>query len=91
MELAEGLLELVLGVHDDGAVPGDGLLEGLAGDEEKADAVLAGLDADFVAAIKEDKGAVVGSPEARCRAIDRFGGNGKGPEALQNFPEPAKT
>src|SRR5713101_6478990 len=60
LQFGEGLAELLLGVHDDGAVPGDGLFEGLAGDEEKADAFIAGLDDDFVAAIEEDERAIVG-------------------------------
>jgi hypothetical protein len=34
------LAELLLRVHHDGAVPGDGFFEWLAGDEQEADAVV---------------------------------------------------
>ena len=53
-ELGEGLLELLLGVHDDGAVPGYGFAEGAAGDEEEADAVFAGFDGYFVAGVEQN-------------------------------------
>ena len=52
LQLAPGLAELLLGVHDDGAVPGDRLLDGFAGDEQEADAFWSGVDDDFVAAIE---------------------------------------
>src|SRR5207302_2384368 len=58
LEFVERLLELLLGVHHDGPVPGDRLLEGLARDEEEADSVGAGLDDDLVAAVEEHQGAV---------------------------------
>ncbi len=55
VELGEGLANLLLRVHDDGAVPGYGLFNRLAGDEQEADAFGAGLDGDLVAAIEEDE------------------------------------
>ncbi len=43
-----------------GAVPGDWFFERFAGDQQEADALFAGLDYDFVAAVEEDKAAVFG-------------------------------
>ena len=40
-QLVESLAQLLLGVHHDGAVPGHGLLERLAGDEQEAEALVA--------------------------------------------------
>src|SRR5512139_1716619 len=40
--LAEGRLQLLLGVHDDGTAPGHGLAEGTARYEEKADGGVVG-------------------------------------------------
>ena len=51
---ADGLTQFVFRVHDDGAVPGDGLFERLAGDEEEADALFTGLNG-LIAAIEEDE------------------------------------
>ncbi len=83
---------MFLGVHDDGAVPGDGFGEGLAGDQQESDAVVAGLDGDFVALIEEDQRAVVGFGGRRgVQPSDASVGTASGPEALQNFPLPAKT
>ena len=59
LQFAHGLAELGLGVHDDGAVPGDRFFERLAGDEQEADAFGAGLDGDFVAAIEQDERVVL--------------------------------
>ena len=73
-QLPKCLAELLLRVHHDGAVPGDGFFEWLAGDEQEADAVVTGLHRDFVAA--HPTGSV---------------GTSRGPDALQNFPEPANT
>src|SRR5260370_10117819 len=60
LQFGEGLAELLLRVHDNRTVPGDRLFEGLAGNEEEADAFVAGLDHYFVAAIEEDERAIVG-------------------------------
>ena len=38
-QLGDGLLQLVLGVHDDRPVPGDRLLDRLAGHQQEADAL----------------------------------------------------
>jgi hypothetical protein len=40
------LLELGLGVNDDGAIPGDRLLQGFAGDQEEANALSAAIEQD---------------------------------------------
>src|SRR6185437_2472003 len=47
------LAQLGFRVHHDRAVPRDGFFNRLAGHEKKADAVLAGLDRDLVAAIEQ--------------------------------------
>ncbi len=54
LQFAECLLELQLRVHHDGPVPGNGLLQWLAGDQKKANAVVTRLYRDFVAAIEQD-------------------------------------
>ena len=53
LQLAVSLLEFLLGVHHNRAIPGDRFLEGLARDEEKTDSILAGLDFNFIAAVEE--------------------------------------
>jgi redox-sensitive bicupin YhaK (pirin superfamily) len=63
VELGHRLLQLCLGVHHDRAVPGDRLLDGLARNQEKPDAVLAGLHRHLVA-LRTGKG-------ARCGGIER--------------------
>src|SRR5581483_6448490 len=57
-QLAHRLLQLGLGVHDDGAVPGHRLLDRLTGDEQEANALLAGLDRHLLAAVEEHERAV---------------------------------
>src|SRR5436305_15312412 len=49
------LAQFLFRVHDDRPVPRDGLFNRLAGDEEKTDAVFAGLHRHFVAAIEQDE------------------------------------
>jgi len=51
IEFLKSLAEFVLGVHDYRAIPGDGLLERLAGDEQEADAIIARLKYEFIAAM----------------------------------------
>ncbi len=53
LEFVERLPELLLCVHDNGAIPGYRLLKRFSGDQEKPDAVVARLHRDLVAAIKE--------------------------------------
>ena len=59
-QLSEGLLKLLLGIHDDRTVPGDRLFERFAGNQEEANAIFSGLHRNFVATIEKDEGAVVG-------------------------------
>ena len=54
-----------LGVHHDGAIPRDRLLERLAGDQQEANAFGAGLDYDLVAAVEEHERMVF-------RVVDRL-------------------
>src|SRR5262245_24379697 len=60
-QLAHRLLQLGLRVHHDRAVPGDRLLDRLARDQEKAGALLAGLDRHLVAAVEQHERAVAGA------------------------------
>lgn len=55
LEFAKGLTEFFLGIHHDRAIPCYGFSEWFAGDQEEPDAFFAGLDGDFVAAVKEDE------------------------------------
>src|SRR6476646_1827375 len=59
LQLLERIAQLLLRVHHDWAVPRHRLLQRLAGNQQKADAVLTGLHGDFVAAVKEDKRAII--------------------------------
>ena len=58
-QFLERLAELLLRVHHDRAVPGDGLLERLSRDEKEPNPVVAGLHLDLVAAVEEHERAVV--------------------------------
>src|SRR5579864_8232444 len=58
-QLLEGPLQLLLGVHHDRSVPGDGFRQRLAGHQQEADPLVAGLHRDLVAAVEEHEGAVV--------------------------------
>src|SRR5215471_20763040 len=57
-QLGDGLLQLGLGVHHDRPVPGDGLLDRLARDQQETDALLARLHGDLVAAVEQHQRAV---------------------------------
>ena len=52
-QLLEGLAQLLLCVHHDGAVPCHRLLQRFSRDQQKADAVIAGLHRDFVTTVEE--------------------------------------
>src|SRR5471030_1373437 len=54
----DGLTQFVFRIHDDRPVPRDRFFDRLAGDEQKTNALLAGLHRDFVAAIKQDERSV---------------------------------
>ena len=60
LQLLKRIPQLFLRVHHDWPVPCHRLLQRLAGDQQKADAIFAGLHGDFVAAVKEDEGAIIG-------------------------------
>ena len=55
LQLLERIPQLFLRVHHDWPVPGHRFLQRLAGNQQKADAVFAGLHGDFVAAVEEDQ------------------------------------
>src|SRR6185295_2334074 len=57
--LRHRLTQLGVRVHDDRAVPRDGLFDGLAGHEKESDALVARLHGDFVAAVEEDERTVL--------------------------------
>jgi len=70
------LAELLLRVHHDAAVPGDGFFEWLAGDEQEADAVVTGLHRDFVAAVEEHERPGVRAGRRRgVQPADRLSGH----------------
>lgn len=58
VEIAHGLLDLFMRVHDDGAVPCDRLFDRGARDQEEADPLFARLHGDFFAGAKADQCAV---------------------------------
>src|SRR5690348_18345699 len=66
-QLVEGLPKLLLRVHHNGTVPGDGLFQRLAGNEQETDAVFACLNFYFIAAIKKNERAVIEIGRASCR------------------------
>ena len=72
VEFGAGLAQFRLGIHDDGTVPGDRLLERLAGDEQEANTFGSGLDDNFIAAVEQDERMVF-------RVVDRLraGVNGR--------------
>ena len=70
LQLAHGLAQFGLGVHDDGAIPRHRLLERLARDEQEADALRAGLHHDLVAAVKEHERMVFRVVDRRRVGID---------------------
>ena len=74
LQLQVRFLELLLRVHDDGAVPGHGLFQRFSGDEEETDAFVAGLHHDLVALIEEHERAVFrGGGRRGVRPADRLG------------------
>ena len=60
-QLADGLLQLGLRVHDDRSIPGDRLPDRLARDEQEADAFVAGLNRHLIAAVEENQRAIAGA------------------------------
>src|SRR5579871_918048 len=58
VQLRDRLLQLSLGVHHDRAVPRDRLLDGLARDQQEADAFVSGLDRHLVTAVKQNQGSI---------------------------------
>src|SRR5260370_25690891 len=86
LQFGEGLAELLLRVHDNRTVPGDRLLQGLAGNEEEADAFVAGLHDDFIAAIEEDQGSIVGGGgRGGVQPAYRLRGDGEGLAGVATF------
>src|SRR5437660_3984366 len=53
VQFGDGLAQLLLRIHYYGAVPGNRLLDRLAGDEEKTDSFAAGLHHDLISTIEE--------------------------------------
>src|SRR5580704_16162803 len=89
-QLGKGLLQLGFGVHHNRAIPGDRLLDRLAGDQEEADALLAGLHGDFVAAVEQHQRAVAGLLADHGLA-DAVGLLGEHAERLRRGAEISKT
>ena len=52
-QLVVSALELLFGIHDDRAVPGNRLLDRLTRYEQETDTLVTGLDADLVTAVEQ--------------------------------------
>src|SRR5207253_7580475 len=59
-QFGERFLQLLLRVHDDGSVPCHRFAERLAGNEQEANAILAGLYHNLIALIEEHERAILG-------------------------------
>src|ERR1700736_2983009 len=55
LEFRECLLQLLLSVHHDRAVPSDGLLKRFSRNQQEADSVVSGLNRDLVVWIEKDE------------------------------------
>ena len=88
MQLRKGLLQLGLRVHHDRAVPCDRLLDRLAGHEQEADAFVAGLHRDLVAAVEQHERAIAGllADEVSLTPSVFSVSTPNGPDALRNLP-----
>ena len=60
LQFTERLLQFLLRVHDDGAVPRHRLFQWLAGNQQETNAVFSGLHCNFVSAIEDDQRAILG-------------------------------
>src|SRR5260370_5379811 len=91
LELLERLPELLLGVHDDGAVPCHGLLERLPRNQEEPDPVIPSLHRDLVALVEEHERAVVRLlRRLRVRPSHPFGRYGQGARRVAELPCPGE-
>src|ERR1700722_1377709 len=79
-QLRESLLQLGLRVHHDRAVPGDRLLDRLAGHKNETNALVAGLHGDFVAGIEQHERTVAGllAHQDLVHAVGFFGEHTEG-------------
>ena len=57
-QFGEGFPQLFLRIHDDGAAPGDRLLQRRAGDQQEADTLFSRLYRDLITGVEEDESAV---------------------------------
>src|SRR2546428_6055670 len=70
------VLQLGLRVHDDWTVPRHWFLERFAGNQQEADAILAGLHCHFISAIKKDERSVICPGRwSSLKPFDAFGGH----------------
>ena len=92
-QLADRLAQLLLGVHDDRSVPGDRLLERLAGHQQEADAFVARLHHDLVAAVEQHERPVAGLVARARVSLPSVASvrTPRGSDASRNVPAPAKT
>ena len=92
-QLADGLLQLGLRVHDDGPVPGDRLLDRLARNQQEADALLAGLNRDLIAAVEQHQRPIAGAlaDQVSLPSTSFSVSTPNGCEAERNEPEPSNT
>jgi len=86
VKFLESLAEFGLSVHDDRAIPGDRFFERLSGNEQEADAIIAGLDYEFIAAIEKDERTIVGrGGRGGVRPRNRFSGDGERVGSVTEF------
>src|SRR5262249_20879102 len=92
LQFRECLPQLLLRIHHDRTVPGDRLLERLAGDQQEPHSILSRLNGNFVAAIKEDERAVVCFRGRGCvRPLDRLGRNRERTRCVAEFSTAGKN
>src|SRR5437660_2484157 len=87
LQFLERLPELLLGVHDDRAVPGHGLLERLSRDEEEPDSVVSGLYFELIAPIEENQRTIVRlRRRRRVQPPDSFRRHGERTRRIAELP-----
>src|SRR5260370_32049019 len=77
VQVGYGLPYLFLRVHHDGAVPGYWLLDWLTGEQQKADALVAGLNGDFVTPIEHHQRVVADVVHRRAARIKGLPGSNR--------------
>jgi len=88
-QLSDRPLKLLLRIHHDRPIPCDRFLDRLARHQQEADALVAGLHHDLVAAVKEHQRVIAHVVDGRrVRFRDLLGQNRTGCEESRKVPEP---